>query len=132
MTISELCKIAHINSSSKDFWTDCDICKGGKSFYAYTKKTVCKNCTPSGKNKRNISELLMLIVTEIAEACEGLRHGNPASNHIPKFSLVEEELADAIIRIADLSEAYGYRIEKAILAKLKFNKTRPIKHGKKF
>ena len=132
MTISELCKIAHINSSSKDFWTCCDICKGKRSFYSFTKKSVCRNCTPSGKNKRNISELLMLIVTEIAEACEGLRHGNPASNHIPKFSLVEEELADAIIRIADLSEAYGYRIEKAILAKLKFNKTRQIKHGKKF
>src|SRR4051812_19887045 len=40
--------------------------------------------------RRNDSEMLMLTVTELAEAVEGLRHGNPASDHIPEFSFAEE------------------------------------------
>ena len=84
-------------------------------------------------NPRNDAELLMLIVTELAEACEALRHGNPPDDKIPEFSGVEAELADACIRIFDMAEARGYRLGEAICAKAKMNEGRPAMHGgKKF
>lgn len=83
-------------------------------------------------NSRNDAELLMLMVTELAEACEGLRHGNGPSDHIPEFSCLEEELADTIIRILDMAAARNCRIGGAVIAKMKYNSSRPNKHGKKF
>lgn len=68
---------------------------------------------------------------ELSEAWEWIRKRNPASDHIPEFSGVEEEFADVIIRIMDTSEKRGYRVAEAILAKMKFNKTREHKHGGK-
>ena len=75
--------------------------------------------------------LLMLMVTELAEACEGLRHGNPPSDHIPEFSAVEEELADTLIRIMDYGYAMGYRVAEALQVKMAFNRDRPRMHGGK-
>jgi NTP pyrophosphatase (non-canonical NTP hydrolase) len=83
------------------------------------------------ESERNPSELLMLIVTELAEVCEALRHGDPKSTVIP-FSSVAEELADAVIRIADMAQGLGIPLSEAILAKLEYNKKRPYKHGKHF
>jgi len=84
-------------------------------------------------NPRNDGELLMLIVTELAESCEALRHGNPPDDKIPEFSGAEAELADACIRIFDMAAARGYRLGEAIIAKHKFNATREKMHGgKKF
>ena len=75
---------------------------------------------------------IMLMVGELAEAHEGLRHNNPASEHIPEFSALEEEMADTIIRILDFCGYQKLRIEEAINAKLDYNATRPHKHGKQF
>lgn len=83
-------------------------------------------------NPRNDSEMIMLAVTELAEAVEGLRHGNPPSDHIPEFTAVEEEFADAIIRLAEQAAGRGWRVGEAIEAKRAFNRTRPIRHGKHF
>lgn len=40
------------------------------------------------------------------------------------------ELADTVIRIADLCGLYGIDLENAILVKQKYNRTRPYRHGK--
>lgn len=45
---------------------------------------------------------------------------------------VAVELADAVIRIADLCGHMGIDLEAAIAMKMDYNETRPFKHGKKF
>lgn len=82
--------------------------------------------------ERHDGELIALIHSEISECLEYLRHGNPRSDHIDT-SGAEEELADAIIRIMDMSYTRGFNIPKALFLKLAFNKTRKYRHGgKKF
>ncbi len=73
----------------------------------------------------------MLAVTELAEAMEAYRDGNPASEKIDGFTKVEEELVDTIIRILDLAGGMGYDIENALRAKMAYNETRPYRHGGK-
>lgn len=81
---------------------------------------------------RNDGEAMMLIVTEIAEATEGLRKGNPPSEVLEGLSNVEEELADTIIRILDFAGGRGYKIGEAIIKKVAYNRSRPRKHNKEF
>jgi len=65
-------------------------------------------------------------------ALEAIRNSNPPSTKIPEFSQVEAELADVVIRVMDYAWAYKYNVAGAILQKIEFNETRPLKHGKKF
>lgn len=81
---------------------------------------------------RNEGEAIALMHSELSEALEAYREGNPASEKIPTFTKAEEEFADAVIRIAEWCEGKGLRIDRAIEAKLEYNTTRPHKHGKKF
>lgn len=73
--------------------------------------------------KRNKGELLMLIVSEIAEAMEGERK-NLMDDKLPHRKMAEVELADAIIRILDYSEGFGYDIQGAFAEKMQFNAVR--------
>ncbi len=97
---------SHYNAKSKGFWED--------------------------GVERNNGEMLCLIHSEISEALEALRHGNPPDDKVPEFTGAETELADAVIRIMDLAHARGWRVAQAIEAKMKFNATRAHKHGKAF
>lgn len=82
--------------------------------------------------ERKEGELIALMHSELSEALEAMRHDNPASDHVPEISAVEEELADVIIRIMDISFMKKYNIPKALFLKMEYNKTRPYRHGKKF
>ncbi len=83
------------------------------------------------ESPRATGEVLMLVVTELAEAMEAYRAGNPESEKLPGFSKMEEELADTIIRLLDLAEERGFRMEQAVLAKMAYNQGRPYRHGGK-
>lgn len=76
---------------------------------------------------------LMLIVTELSEALEGVRKTEMHDSHIPEFTAEEAELADAVIRIMNLATSDKCRLAEAIVAKQNYNRNRPFKHGgKKF
>ena len=97
-----------------------------------------------------IGTILMLVTSELAEALESDR-----KERFAKLSLFqqlidsgeytfqnafegtikdtfEDEIADAMIRLFDLSGHLGIDIDKHIELKLKYNSTRPPKHGKKY
>lgn len=82
--------------------------------------------------KRNAGEALALMHSELSEALEALRIGDPRSEKIPDYSQVEEEFADVIIRIMDWAGGTGLRLGGAIEAKIAHNEGRPKKHGKDF
>lgn len=71
----------------------------------------------------NVPEKLMLIVSEVAEAMEGHRKGLD-DGHLPHRSMIEVELADAVIRIADLCGSLGLDLGGAIAEKMQYNATR--------
>lgn len=112
--------------------------------------------------ERNVSEMLMLIVSELAEAQEALRkdhyakpltvvslaHDLELANTDEEFELntaawkeqfenhikssFEDEVADVAIRLFDLCGGMGIDLEKHIELKMKYNSMRGYKHGKAF
>ena len=104
-------------------------------------------------NTINIGERLMLIVSELGEAMEAHRKGlfadfelfekemqaNNRFDYAFEYSFklhikdtFEDEIADTLIRILDLAGGTGIDLEKHINAKVRYNKTRPRLHGKKY
>lgn len=72
----------------------------------------------------NAPTYLMLIVTELSEAMEQWRDDDKEG--------FKEEVADSFIRLFHLVGDLGLKegIIKSILDKLRYNETRPYKHGR--
>lgn len=73
--------------------------------------------------KRNKGELLMLVVSEVAEAMEGERK-DLMDDKLPHRKMAEVELIDAIIRILDYAGGFGYDLDGAFREKMEYNRTR--------
>jgi NTP pyrophosphatase (non-canonical NTP hydrolase) len=211
MNINELCKRAHDNAVSKGFY-DCPHCNNrslkGAGNITLVVKEICSECNGTGKAKKDIEELLMLIISECGEALEADRKNYHSNNgyleviesiktdifnqEFEKYikDTFEDELADICIRLFDmcgylniepedwidpgkttyskislflydmcdymtdikrcnkhkinqlmgiiLSEMFDFckdfkiDIEKHIELKMKYNETRPYKHGKEY
>jgi NTP pyrophosphatase (non-canonical NTP hydrolase) len=113
-----------------------------------------KNGFWENKDEKNIGELLMLTVSELAEALEADRHGKHAnleqydkdvknsngSMYVVKQDpfkknikdTFEDELADTVIRVFDMAQGLGIDLERHIQLKLEYNSNRPYKHGKAY
>lgn len=116
--INELCEQAHANAVDKGFY----------------------------ESERELPELLMLVVSELAEAMEAdrnsfwyegdieqvLEHFNAFDFNDEVKDCVQDELADAFIRLFDLCGRFHIDIDSHIKAKMLYNKTRPPKHDKKY
>jgi len=122
--LNDAAKIIHRNNVEKGFWDN--------------------------ERNVNVGEMLMLVNTELCEALEAHRKnhfadyegfkdlllqnqdfGNEAFSMKMKNTF-EDEIADSIIRLLDLSAGLNIDIERHINLKLAYNKTRPYKHGKNY
>lgn len=79
--------------------------------------------TPIKDNKYAVAVKLLLGVSELIEAMEGDRKGL-MDDKLPHRSMLEVELADAVIRIGDLAGAFNLDVGGAIEEKMSFNVTR--------
>lgn len=73
---------------------------------------------------REIGTLLMLIVSEVAEAMEGDRKGL-MDDKLPHHEMLHVEIADAIIRLLDLASHKKAPIGRIVMEKLAYNRERP-------
>lgn len=71
-----------------------------------------------------VATKLMLTVSEVSEGMEGHRK-TLMDDKLPDRSMIEVELADAVIRICDLAGALNLDLGGAIAAKIDFNAVRP-------
>jgi len=115
-------------------------------------KQIHKNAVMKGfwDKEKNFGEELMLVVSELGECIEAHRVGKKAligkhnmnlamdsENFVKSFEenikdSIEDELADAVIRILDLAEGMKIDINYHIKEKMKYNTTRGKLHGKKY
>ena len=103
--------------------------------------------------ERNVGESLMLVTSELGEAIDAHQKGNFLDhsktslkilvNNINEESFCkrfkaevkdtfEDELADAVIRLFDLAGGMQIDLERHIIAKMRFNQSRPRLHGKRY
>lgn len=79
---------------------------------------------------RNFGEMLALMHSEISESLEAWRKNEApvwTDGNKPEGFLLE--LADAVIRILDTCENFGYDLGQLIKIKMEYNETRPYRHG---
>lgn len=73
--------------------------------------------------KRNKGELLCLIHSELSECLEGERK-DLMDDKLPNRKMAEVELVDALIRILDYAEGFGYDLQGAFDEKMAYNAKR--------
>jgi len=104
-----------------------------KTVFSILQRKIYDNAIQKGFfSNPNLPAELALVHSEISEALEALRHGNPESDAIPGHRNFEEELTDAIIRLLCILQHIGINGGSVLIDKHNFNLSRPAKHGKEF
>lgn len=113
--LTELVALCHGNAHAAGWWTDLE---SGRDL-----RLEVREGTRLGKAL--VAEKLCLIHSEVSEAMEGHRK-NLWDDKLPQHSMFATELADVLIRIADLLGAMGDEdIGQIVMDKINFNKVRP-------
>lgn len=96
-------------------------------------KAVYENAKLKGwwDSPPEIGTKIALMHSELSEALEADRLGNPPDDKIPEYSGVEAELADVVIRILDFAEGYNMDVIGAMICKAEMNTGRSYMHGGK-
>lgn len=102
-------------------------------FFNHLAREVYENAKAKGwwDVERNNGEMIALMHSELSEALEADRNGNPPDDKIPEYLGTEAELADVVIRIMDMAHARQWRVAEAIITKMEMNEGRPNRHGGK-
>lgn len=122
MTLAELVKNAHERALRKGWWDEELSLADGKP---YLDRSLVESTIP---------EKLCLIHSEVSEALEVFRGGDLGQMvdlDTGKPEGFDSELADIVIRVADLCGALGIDLQHAVESKSAFNETRPKRHGGK-
>jgi NTP pyrophosphatase (non-canonical NTP hydrolase) len=90
---------------------------------------------PEGEDGRDpvlIMSRLALIHSEVSEGTEAVRDGDIGLRitSTGKPEGLASELADTVIRCFDLAQSIGIDLEDAVLLKMEYNKSRPLRHGR--
>ena len=85
------------------------------------KKKVHKSCVehgmwPEDKTQRDVDTAIMEVYYELRKGLDGHALGLQ-DPRLPQFSVLEVELADAVIRILDLAGGFDLRVAEALVAK---------------
>lgn len=146
--LNELARVCH--EANKKWWADlnkpcamCDACGFVMTALGYAECPKCNGLGYARKN-RNVGELLMLCVSELAEADEGMPD-NPEramalmaavrslsraleghrkdlpDEKLPHRKAFEVEIADCMIRLFDLCAGCRLDIGRAFVEKMNFN-----------
>ena len=98
-------------------------------------KKVNALMTEQGFNQdgKKVADKIAHAHSELSEAFECSRAGDPNDKDVKGFSGLEVQLADVLGILMDMQVEYGLRIGSALLAKMDFNNEhRGYLHGKEF
>lgn len=126
MNIKEWQEIIHAWAFKKGWWEDATLADGAGGLPLDIRLRA---------HRAVVAEKLLLIVSEVSEATEEMRNGNPFTAFVQIGNGKPEgfaiELADAAIRILDLCAACGIDLNEMIRIKHNYNVNRPHRHGGK-
>ena len=110
MNLAEIGAAAHANAKAKGFYEKC----------------------PDARHPLWLGTRCMLIVTEVGEMMEAIREGDltPRIGDKGKPEGLPSEMADVVIRLADLAFSLGIDLDQAVAEKMAHNSTRVHLHGK--
>lgn len=109
---NELTFFCHGQAKENGWWTD-----------MATGQDLTSTGYPKIQPTKNVGELLCLVHSEVSEAMEGHRK-LLNDDKLKHRTMLEVELADAVVRIFDMAGGLGLDVAGAIAEKLFFNSTR--------
>lgn len=101
-SLNEWAYVCHLASRKSGWWTD---------------------LATGLPKERNVGEMFMLMVSELAEGFEGVRK-DLMDDHLPNRKSVEVELADVLIRVFDFAGRHGIDLDGAVREKMAYNAER--------
>ena len=113
LNIPQLIKQAHENAVDRNVY-ECSDCLGWG----------CEQCNNTGVS------IKYAVYKKVLEENEEFLKSTPSKTFHKDSE--QSEISDIIITLLAYCGEMGYDIEKAIVEKIEFNKTRPHKHGKEY